>query len=96
MTHDMGDEDMMHKYELLLDNTDEAKLLDENNFEINTESQDRLQGTEQEDPTLRNKRKLEAQVGTRTSGEEQVDGLSPYQRTVVPTNKKLLSSIVVT
>ena len=89
---------MTHMYEQLLDNINEATLIDEDNFETNTESQDRLQGIEQEDPTLRNKRKLEAQVhvGTGTSGEEQVDGLSRHERTVVPTTKKLLSSIVAT
>ena len=45
-------------YEPLLDNTYVETLMDEDDFEIDTGSRDRLQGIKQEDPTLRDDRKL--------------------------------------
>ena len=43
----MGDEDIL--YELLLNDIDVETLMDEDNFEIDMRSRDRLQGVEQED-----------------------------------------------
>ena len=72
MTDDVGDEDIMYK--LLLDNMAMETLMDEDNFEIDMGSRDRLQGVlQQEDPALRNERKLEAWERPGTSGKEQVD-----------------------
>ena len=63
-------------------------LKDENNFKIDMESRDGLQDVEQEDPVLKDKRKLEARERPGTSGEEQVDGCSCHKRTIVTTTKE--------
>ena len=65
-------------YEPLLDNIDTEMLINEDNFEVDTGSRDRLQGVKQEDPVLKDKRKLAAQEKPGTSGEEQVDGRSRH------------------
>ena len=62
--------------------------MDKDDFEIDMGSCDGLQGIEQEDPTLRNERKLEAWERPETSGKEQVDRHSCHERTVVTTTKE--------
>ena len=72
MPDDVGNEDIL--YEPFLGDIDVETLMDEDDFEIDMESRDLIQGVEQEDPALRDKRKLEAQERPGSSGEEQVDG----------------------
>ena len=88
MNNDVGDEDTCIMYESLLDNIDVETLMDEDDFEIDMGSQDGLQGVKQEDPALRDERKLEAQERPRILGEEQVDGCSHYKQAVVTTTKE--------
>ena len=52
------------------------------NFEIDMESQDGLQGVKQEDSVLKDEGKLAAQERPGTSGEQQVHGRSRYKRIV--------------
>ena len=54
MTYNVGDKDIM--YAPLLDDIDVETLMDEDDFESDTGSCDRLQGVEQEDPALKDKR----------------------------------------
>ena len=77
----MGDEDIM--YEPLLDDIDVEMLMNEDDFEIDTGSQDGLQGVKQEDPVLKDEGMVEARERPGTSGEEQVDIRSCDERTVV-------------
>ena len=60
----------------------------EDNFEIDTGSRDGLQGIEQ-DLVLINGGKLAAWERPGTSGEEQVDGCSCHEQTVVTTAKEV-------
>ena len=69
-------------YEPLLDDINVETLMDDN-FETNTKSCDWLQGLEQEDPTLRDERKLEAQERPGTSEEEQEDGHLCHKRFII-------------
>ena len=85
MTDDVGDENIM--CEPLLYMYVET-LMDEDDFEIDTGSCDGLQSVEQEDPPLRNERKLEAWERPRTSGEKQVDGRLLHEWTVVMATKE--------
>lgn len=73
---DVGDRDDNIIYKLLLD---VETLMDEDNFEIETESQGRLRGVEQKDPSLGDEGKLVARERLGTSGKEKV-----YRRTLVP------------
>ena len=86
MTDDVGDEELM--YEPLLDNIGEETLMNEDNFEIDTGSCNRLQGLKQEDLTLKDGRNLEAWERPGTSGEEQVDERSRHERAIVRTTKE--------
>ena len=79
----MEDEDKM--YEPLLDDIHVETLMEEGNLEIETGSQDELQGMQQEHPALRDQGKLVAWKTTGTSGEAQVDGCLHHERTVVKT-----------
>ena len=86
MTNDVGDGGIMYKP--LLDDIDVEMLTDENHFEIDTGSCDWLQGIDQEDPVLKDERKLEAREGPGTLGEKQVDGCSCHKQTIVTTTKE--------
>ena len=86
MTIDVEDEDKMYKP--LLTDIYVEMLTDEDDFEIDTGWCDKLQGVEQEDPILRNKRKLEARERPGTSREEQVDECSCHRLTIVMTTKE--------
>ena len=78
---DVGDEDIM--YQSLLDDIDAEMLMNEGYFEIDTESQDGLQGVKQEDPVLKDEGTVEAWERPGTSGEGQADRRSRDDQTVV-------------
>ena len=83
----MGDKDIM--YEPLLDDTCiiAETLLNEDDFEIDMGSWDRLQDIKQ-DPVLKDEEKLAARERPWTSGKEQVDGRLHHERTVLTTTKE--------
>ena len=56
--------------------------INENDFEIDTRSRDKLQGVKKQDPDLNDEGKLVAQELPRTSGKEQVDGSLHHKHTV--------------
>ena len=62
--------------------------MDENGFEIGMGSHEGLQGGEQEDPALRDERKLEARERPGMSWEKEVDRRLRHDRTIVTTTKE--------
>ena len=69
---DVGDEDIMYKS--LLDNTAVETLVNEDDFEIDTGSRDRLHGLNQEDPILKTRGGWRHRKDHGPQREEQVDG----------------------
>ena len=53
--------------------------MNEDNFEVDTGSQDGMQGVKQEDPILKDKGKLAARERSWVSGEKQVDRRSRHE-----------------